>query len=111
MDILDITDSTFETFINSAAKPVLVDVWAPWCGPCKMVGPAIKRLLGKHPERFQIGMANMEVFELTAAQYEIKTTPTLILFWHGQEIARRSGALMESQISQWLDQHLDDCHD
>lgn len=71
-----------------------------------MVGPAIERLAVKDPGRFQVAMANMEVFEQTAANLEIKSTPTLILFKDGMEVARRSGAMMESQIANWLNQNL-----
>ena len=106
MNIIELTDETFQNLIKSSTKPILVDVWAPWCGPCKMVGAAIKNLAEKESERLQITMANMEVFEKTALKYEIKATPTLILFQDGKELARRSGAMMESQISQWLEQNL-----
>lgn len=106
MTPLQVNDSNFETTLSMTEQPVVLDVWAPWCGPCKMVGPAIERLAAKQPGRFQVMMANMEEFEQTAAQLDIKATPTLVLFKSGKEIARRSGALMESQINQWLDQHL-----
>ena len=106
MSVIELTDETFQNLIESSTKPILIDVWAPWCGPCKMVGAAIKNLAEKESDRLQMTMANMEVFEKMALEYEIKATPTLILFHNGEELARRSGAMMERQISQWLDQNL-----
>ena len=106
MEPIEVKDTDFQSVVENAEKPVVLDVWAPWCGPCKMVGPALKRLAVKDPGRFQVVLANMEEFESTAETLNVKATPTLVLFHKGKEVTRRSGAMMESQISQWLEQHL-----
>ncbi|MBB6520224.1 thioredoxin family protein [Pseudoteredinibacter isoporae] len=106
MTTLQLSDENFQQTLNNADKPLLVDVWAPWCGPCKMVGPAVERIHADKPEWFSLGMANMEEFSAMAEQYDIKATPTLLLFKDGKEIARRSGAAMQSQILSWLQNEL-----
>lgn len=105
--MLDVTDNTVDEYLASAELPVLIYVWAPWCGPCRMVSTALERIAAKTTGRFQIVKANMEEFESGAERYEVKTTPTLILYRNGQELCRRSGAVMQGQIEAWLDENLD----
>ena len=106
MTIENITDDTFTDVIQASESPIVLDVWAPWCGPCKMVTPALERIYKDNANGFSLCLANMEDFEKTAGQLQIKSTPTLIIIKDGKEIARRSGAMMESQIKQWLNDYL-----
>lgn len=103
---VDLFNETFSDVVEKAANTVVVDVWAPWCGPCKMVGPALERIHDKDPARFDLAYANLEDFPEAAERLDVKATPTLIIFRHGKELARRSGAMIESQIASWLEQNL-----
>jgi thioredoxin len=105
MDVIDVSDTSFEKEVLQAKLPVVVDVWAPWCGPCKIVGPALRRI-HESDSSFKLVFANMEDFPETAKSLSIKATPTLLVFRNGEEVARRSGAMMQGQIQQWLDQEV-----
>ncbi len=100
------TDSNFEQEVLQSPQPVVVDVWAPWCGPCKMVGPALERITESDPNRFKLVMANMEEFADKAKELDIRATPTLLVFKDGKEIGRKSGAMNQSMLQQWLDLHI-----
>jgi thioredoxin len=100
------TDANWQDEVISADLPVLVDVWAPWCGPCKMVGPALERIHAENTDRFKLVMANMEDFAQTADELNIRATPTLMIFKGGELVAKKSGAMMQSQIKQWLNQNI-----
>jgi thioredoxin len=101
------TDSNFNEIIASVEKPLVIDVWAPWCGPCKMIGPALTCISQIDPDRFQLVMANMEEFEKSANALKVKSTPTVLIFDQGKEVARRSGAMMKSQLEKWIGECLD----
>ena len=106
MSTIDVTDTTFEEQVLKADLPVLVDVWAPWCGPCKMIGPVVKNLEKESDSKFKLVMANIEDFSNSAEDLKIRATPTLLIFKNGTEIARRSDALTKNEISNWLDENL-----
>ncbi|WP_033073525.1 thioredoxin family protein [Sphingopyxis sp. MWB1] len=103
---MDIHDADFEQQVLKAEGPVLVDVWAHGCGPCKMVGAGLERIHARDPGAFTLVYANQQDIPEAAARLSVRASPTLILFHDGEEIARRSGALIESQLVNWLDQSL-----
>lgn len=106
MTIQHVTDTNFPDIITATKTPIVLDIWASWCGPCKMVTPNLEQIYAMDTTRFHLYLANMEDFANTAQQMGVRSTPTLIIFKNGQEITRHSGAMMQGQIKQWLNEHL-----
>ena len=101
MAVIHINQSNFEAEVLNSEKPVLVDFWAPWCGPCRMVGPILDEIA---EEREDIKVCKINVDEQTelASQYRIMTIPTLMVIRDGKVIQQRSGAFPKAQILAWL---------
>ena len=99
-------ESTFESEVLNADKPVLVDFWAPWCGPCRLVSPVVESLGSKHAERISTAKVNTDENQQLAMRYSIFSIPTLILFDNGREAARLVGYMpqevMEERLSQFF---------
>ena len=106
MEPVIVVDENFDELVLGSKVPVVVDFWAPWCGPCKMVGPMLKKIAVKYSGRFNLVMANQQDNPQAAEKLNIKSTPTLLIFKDGELADRRSGAMLESQISTWLDQYV-----
>ena len=102
----DVSGEIFTKQIERSTIPVLVDVWAPWCAPCRMMAPAFAAAAAELEPQVRLVKLNSDVEQAVAAQLGISGIPTLLLFRGGREIARQSGAMSASQIVQWTKQHL-----
>lgn len=104
--VTDLNDTSLANTINRSDLPVIVDFWASWCGPCKMMAPEFKKAAGQWATRVVFTKVNTEQAQASASRYGIRSIPTLILFRQGKEIARQSGALSAAQLNAWLQQHI-----
>lgn len=98
---VELKRSAFEKHRDRNDIPLLIDCWAPWCGPCQMMGPAFAQAAKELEPRLRLGKINTESEQQLAGQLNIRSIPTLILFHQGREIARQSGALTTPQIVHW----------
>ncbi len=103
---LELTSANFERHTGRSDVPVLVDFWAPWCGPCRMMAPVLDEAAQRLEPRLRIAKVNTEDQPVISQQYNIRSIPTLALFQSGREIARMSGAMQLPQLMQWLRQHI-----
>ena len=105
-NIHPVSDASFETDVLQANLPVLVDFWAEWCGPCKMIAPTLDKIAGTYAGKIKVAKLNVDENTGIPAKYGIRGIPTLMLFKNGQVQATKVGALSESQLTAFLDSHL-----
>jgi len=103
MAIKTVTDTSFEQDVLSASGPVLVDFWAEWCGPCRMIAPALEELSDELGERVTIAKLNIDENPEAPTKYGVRGIPTMILFKDGQPAATKIGAEPKSRIQGWLE--------
>ena len=104
--IQTLTDSTFDEEIAAAGEPVLVDFWAEWCGPCKMIAPVLEEIAGEHPGKLRIVKLNVDDNPSAARRYDVMSIPTLIVFKDGQPAKRLVGAKPKGALLEELSEFL-----
>ena len=104
--IKHVSDSSFEAEVLKSETPVLVDFWAEWCGPCKMIAPILDEIVGGYEGRLSVAKVNVDDNRNTPAQFGIRGIPTLMLFKNGELAATQVGAVSKSQLTAFIDQHL-----
>ncbi len=106
MSIQHISDDSFEQEVLKSDLPVLVDYWAEWCGPCKMIAPILDEVARDYGERVKVVKVNVDENQSVPAKYGIRGIPTLMLFRNGAVVDTKVGALSKSQLTLFLDSHL-----
>jgi thioredoxin 1 len=104
--IKHVSDASFDQDVIQADKPVLVDFWAEWCGPCKAIAPILEEVSGTYASKLQVAKVDVDSNRDTAAKFGIRGIPTLVLFKNGQVAATKVGALTKAQLTSFLDGNL-----
>lgn len=105
-NVVEFTDAGFSTDVINSAQPVLVDFWAPWCGPCKLLGPTIEELATAYSGRARIGKLNIDDNQEAATQYSVSSIPTVLLFKNGQVVNKFVGVTPKAKLSAAIDENL-----
>ncbi len=105
-NIVHVSDSSFDDDVLQSDKPVLVDYWAEWCGPCKQIAPILDEVSGEYDEKLQIAKLDVDANQSTSMKYGIRGVPTLMLFKDGDVVATHVGALTKSQLTTFIDTNL-----
>jgi len=102
-DITHVSDDSFDSEVLQSSKPVLVDYWAEWCGPCKQIAPALEEISGEMGDRVTIAKLNIDDHPVTPTKFGVRGIPTLMLFKDGQVAATKVGALPKNKLQEWIE--------
>ncbi|MGR3365443.1 MAG: thioredoxin [Maritimibacter harenae] len=106
MTTVAVTDATFEDEVLKSDVPVVVDFWAEWCGPCKMIGPALEELATEYGEKIKIAKVNVDENPNSPAQLGVRGIPALFMFKDGQPISNKVGAAPKAALQSWIDESI-----
>ena len=106
MLVITLTDDNFEQEVISSDKTVLVDYWAEWCGPCKMVGPIVEEIAIEFSEKLKVGKLDVDSNQVSAAKQNVMSIPTLLVFKEGEVVAQQVGAVSKTQLTEFIEPHL-----
>ncbi len=104
--IKDVTDASFEADVLKSTRPVLVDFWAEWCGPCKMIAPTLDEVAKEYDGKIAVAKVNVDNNQATPAKFGVRGIPTLILFKNGVPAAQKVGALSKGQLTAFIDSNI-----
>ncbi len=106
MDMVEVTDSNFQTEVLKSEKPVLLDFWAEWCGPCKMIAPVVEELAKEFDGKLKVGKVDVDSNQQTSMQYGIRSIPTLLIFKGGKVVDQLIGAVPKKMLAEKVSKHL-----
>jgi thioredoxin 1 len=104
MATVKVTDASFETEVLKSSEPVVVDFWAEWCAPCRMIGPALEEIAGEMNGKVKIAKVNVDENQKIASQYNIRSIPALLIFKDGKLVDQTAGARPKGELSKWIQQ-------
>ncbi|MFL2562648.1 MAG: thioredoxin TrxA [Arenicellales bacterium] len=105
-NIIHVSDDSFEQEVLQSEKPVLIDYWAEWCGPCKMIAPVLDEVASEYADRIRVAKLNIDENPATPPKYGIRGIPTLMLFKNGEVEATKVGAVSKAQLTAFLDENI-----
>jgi thioredoxin 1 len=103
-NVPEVTDTDFEAEVLKSSQPVLVDFWAPWCGPCRMIAPMVEELAGENSDSIKVVKVNVDDSQTTAGKFDISSIPTLMIFKNGEVVDRFVGAQPKNRLQEAIDQ-------